>query len=131
MTASGSTVGRMIRQRRIALGLTQRQAADLAGVSVGSWRSTESGTRRPRPHTFAAILTAVGLTARDVHQAAVPVDAQDVRRELVRLVSEELPADLAPVLLRVTRLMIAGHGADASDVPLDALEDEQDPSRPV
>lgn len=113
-----STVGRLIRQRRLALGLTQEQAADLAGVSVGSWRSTEAGSRRPRPHTFAAILAALDLSAREVHEAVGPDDADADQQELLRTVAEELPVALAPVLLQVVRLVIAGYEVSEEGTPL-------------
>lgn len=96
-------VGRLIRERRLALGFTQEEAARAAGVSVGAWRSTEAGTRRPRPQTFAAILAMLDLTPAEIHELAIaprPVELSDARQMLEQLCRERLPDDLVePVLL--------------------------------
>lgn len=104
-----STPGRLIRAERFARGWTQERAAEAAGVSVGSWRSTESGRRRPRPQTFAAILRALDLTPEDV-RAAGPPESEDLveleRRELTHLCAQELaPAHVGPVL-NLVRLLV-------------------------
>lgn len=103
-----TTPGRLIRAERFARGWTQEQAAEAAGVSVGAWSSTESGRRRPRPHTFAAILRALELTPDDV-RAAGPPDTTDgvdeLRDELLRLCAEELAAEHVEPVLRVLRLL--------------------------
>lgn len=106
-------VGRVIRERRLTYGLTQQEAADVAGVSVGAWRSTEAGTRRPRPHTFAAILAALELTPEDVRGTVVAAHAtgEEARQQLRRFVEDEVPADLAPFLLQLLQLVAAGHRA--------------------
>lgn len=51
-----SPVARALRRKRIELGITQRQAADLTDVSEGTWRSFERGTP-PTPGTrgYAAV----------------------------------------------------------------------------
>lgn len=104
-------MGREIQERRRLLGWTQEEAAAEAGVSVGAWRSTEAGTRRPRPQTFAAILDALGLTPDDLRPAApAPEHLEEYRDDLRRLV-DEVPADLAPLLLEVSRLLVTGHRA--------------------
>ncbi|HSK21698.1 MAG TPA: helix-turn-helix transcriptional regulator [Egicoccus sp.] len=104
-------MGREIQERRRLLGLTQEEAATAAGVSVGAWRSTEAGTRRPRPQTFAAILDTLGLTPDDLrHAVPEPEQLEEYRDDLRRLV-DDVPVDLAPLLLEVARLLVAGHRA--------------------
>ena len=99
-------VSRLIRMRRLARGLTQAQAAEEAGVSVGAWRSTETGTRRPRPHTFAAILEALDLSPHDVHTAAPqPVELDSARHSLADLCLHELPDDAVVPLLDLVYLL--------------------------
>ncbi len=51
-----SEIGRTIRQRRIALGLSQRRLCDLARISLGCLRDIEQGrTRFPRANSLAAL----------------------------------------------------------------------------
>lgn len=101
-------VSRLIQERRLARGLTQEEAAERAGVSVGAWRSTESGTRRPRPHTFAAILDVLELSPEDLHVASPPpAEISAAREELAQLCLGELPDDAVPPLLDLVRLLAA------------------------
>jgi transcriptional regulator with XRE-family HTH domain len=97
----------MIRQRRLARGWTQEQAAEEAGVSVGAWRSTEAGTRRPRPYTFSAILQVLDLSPEDLHQMSVlqppPSDLVRSRQELASLCQDRLPDELVEPLLATLR----------------------------
>ncbi|MFA9430139.1 helix-turn-helix domain-containing protein [Egicoccus sp. AB-alg2] len=98
------SIGRVIREQRLARGLTQREAAARAGVSVGAWRSTESGTRRPRPQTFAAILRSLELSADDARHASVEspyLDVAQAREELVRRCRDELPDTHVELVLRL------------------------------
>lgn len=80
-----------------------------AGVSVGAWRSTEAGTRRPRPQTFAAILDSLGLTPEDLRPARLAPEQLEVCRDDLHRLVEQVPADLAPLLLEVVRLLLVGH----------------------
>ncbi|MFA9445571.1 helix-turn-helix transcriptional regulator [Egicoccus sp. AB-alg6-2] len=96
---NGVSPGRLIREARFARGWTQEQAAEIAGVSVGAWRSTESGRRRPRPQTFAAILSALDLALEDVRAAGPLVgEVEQARNELSRLCDELAPEHVEPVL---------------------------------
>lgn len=106
--SASRTLGHLLRERRIERGWTQREAAAHAGVSVGAWRSTESGTRRPRPHTFAAILASLDLTLEEVHRTPTVLidDVDDARDELVRRCREQLPADRVALVLGVVDLAI-------------------------
>lgn len=113
-------VGRVIRERRLAAGLTQAEAAARAGVSVGAWRSTESGQRRPRPQTFRAIIDSLGLSPDEVHHAspwAVPFDVQRDRAELVRLCQEDLPDEHVELLLHLVQVVLSS--SDGEVVYLD------------
>lgn len=101
-----ATVSRLIRERRLARGLTQEQAAEKAGVSIGAWRSTESGTRRPRPHTFAAILDTLELSPDDAELLAPrPVEIETARGELAELCRDELPDEAVGPLLELVWLL--------------------------
>lgn len=105
--ASSHPLGRLVRQRRLALGMTQAEAADHAHVSVGSWRNLESGRRRPRPATFAAITASLGLTADDVHQLHAIEARQGVdraRQELVAHCRDDLPDIHVDLVLRIVQL---------------------------
>jgi transcriptional regulator with XRE-family HTH domain len=105
------TLGHLLRERRIERGWTQREAAARAGVSVGAWRSTESGERRPRPHTFAAILASLDLTLDEVHRTPTVLidDVEEAREELVRRCLDQLPAEQVGLVLEVVDLAIAAH----------------------
>ena len=60
----GAGVGSLIRLRRRTAGLTQRELADLAQVSVGAVRDLEQGrTHRPAPGSLAKLAEALGLDA--------------------------------------------------------------------
>lgn len=108
-SASRYPVGRLIRDSRVARGLTQEEAAEVAGVSVGAWRSAERGTRRPRPHTFAAILDVLDLSVEEIHQAMPSTaEVQAARQELIELCDEELPDDAVVTVLDLVRLL-SGH----------------------
>jgi DNA-binding SARP family transcriptional activator len=60
----GADVGSLVRIRRRAAGLTQRELADLAQVSLGTVRDLEQGrTYRPRPGSMTRLAGALGLDA--------------------------------------------------------------------
>ena len=60
----GADVGSLVRIRRRAAGLTQRELADLAQVSLGTVRDLEQGrTHRPRPGSMTRLAGALGLDA--------------------------------------------------------------------
>lgn len=54
-------LGRFCAERRLDLRLTQRDLADLAGVSVSSVRGLESGRFAPRTDVLLQIADALGL----------------------------------------------------------------------
>jgi transcriptional regulator with XRE-family HTH domain len=51
--------GRMIRARRRQLGLSQEEASDRAGVSVGTWSLLERGMHRPKEETAKNVAKAI------------------------------------------------------------------------
>lgn len=51
--------GRNVSDRRIAIGFTQKQAADLAGITQAAWSATERGGYVPRDHVKVAIALAL------------------------------------------------------------------------
>ena len=59
--------GSLVRKYRREAGLTQRELAAKAGLSVAALRDFEQSRRRPRPHSLAALGSALGL---DPDQAA-------------------------------------------------------------
>lgn len=74
-TDPAQTLGRLIRERRHASGLTQRQLADAAGVSLGGVRDLEQGlTSRPRRPTVERV---VGVLCPAPDQAAALLTAVD------------------------------------------------------
>jgi DNA-binding SARP family transcriptional activator len=73
--AAGVRLGALVRERRRAAGLTQRQLAQRSGLSVAAVRDLEQGrSRRPRPGSLDALARALGL---DAGQSAVLAAAGD------------------------------------------------------
>ena len=62
---AGARLGALVRERRRAAGLTQRQLAERSGLSVAAVRDLEQGrSRRPRQGSLDALARALGLDAR-------------------------------------------------------------------
>ena len=67
-----SALGAQLRARRRALGLTQQQLADLAGVSVRFLRNVEQGKPRIQLDTLTALLDPLGLELKAVLRELQP-----------------------------------------------------------
>lgn len=64
----GSTLGQLVQERRLSIGLTQCELAEAATVSIGALRDLEQGrTRCPQWRAVTAIAAALGM---DRHQRA-------------------------------------------------------------
>jgi DNA-binding SARP family transcriptional activator/tetratricopeptide (TPR) repeat protein/DNA-binding XRE family transcriptional regulator len=64
-------LGSMVRDRREACGLTQRELARRAGLSLGTVRDLEQGrTRRPQPRSLSSLARALDLSPERVRELA-------------------------------------------------------------
>lgn len=112
MAADG--FGALLRECRRAVGLSQRDVAERAGVSVAALRDLEQGrTRRPHPRSVSALIAAVGGTgdtaaalwesARDRRDAG-PARPATAARDRLRI------SALGPLILRrgAAELPLAG-----------------------
>lgn len=63
-TGSRNPLGDYLRGRRLELGMSQADAAELAGVSETTWRNVERGRNSPRPATLGAIAGALRVDQR-------------------------------------------------------------------
>jgi tetratricopeptide (TPR) repeat protein/transcriptional regulator with XRE-family HTH domain len=80
--AAGARLGGVVRERRRAAGLTQRQLAQRSGLSVAAVRDLEQGrSKRPRPGSLDALARALGL---DAWQLAALAAARDKTRPAAR-----------------------------------------------
>ncbi len=80
-------LGELLRQARLAAGLTQEQVADLAGISRPRYRDIETGIAAARATTLMNVSRALGLEMMLVPQAMVPAV-----RALMRPNEDDLPA---------------------------------------
>ncbi|MCX8204833.1 MAG: CBS domain-containing protein [Candidatus Nezhaarchaeota archaeon] len=96
-------LGKELKRLREEAGLTQRQLAQLAGVSQSLISRIECGTADPRASTLRRILTALAWARREVkvkevmHSPVVTVDALDTVEKAVD-VMEKLGISQIPVL---------------------------------
>ncbi|MBB4008095.1 helix-turn-helix domain-containing protein [Allorhizobium taibaishanense] len=65
-------IGRLLKASRKALGLTQEQVSDLAGISRPRYREVEAGASAARTTTLINIGRALGLELMLIPQAIVP-----------------------------------------------------------
>ena len=74
------TVGVTLRRQRLAVGLSQEQVAERAGLSVEAVGAIERGQRRPRSATLHALATALGLSPLQVAALGHAVNGRRRRR---------------------------------------------------
>ena len=55
------TLGMQIKERRKALKITQKELADLAGISINTVVAAERGQGDPKIYTYLAICNVLGL----------------------------------------------------------------------
>lgn len=55
------TLGMQIKERRMALKITQKELADLAGISINTVVAAERGQGDPKISTYLAICNVLGL----------------------------------------------------------------------
>jgi transcriptional regulator with XRE-family HTH domain len=94
---------RLIRERRLRLDLSIREAARRAGFSEGSWRRTE-GTRdlTRTPDTVARMAQVIGLSPAELEAAGRP----DAAAVLTRLPPLAMPDADAPVTRQELRALL-------------------------
>ncbi len=59
-----SETGKIVRERRRILGIDQKTAAELSGISVHTFSDIESGKGNPSVKVLVAVLDALGLELR-------------------------------------------------------------------
>lgn len=59
-----TTLGKVIRERRLALGTTQKQVSDLAGISVNTLYQLERGQSNPTIEVLVKIAEVLGMELR-------------------------------------------------------------------
>jgi transcriptional regulator with XRE-family HTH domain len=75
-TTPDSAVGREIRQYRRAAGLTQKQVADIIGVTGAQFHRYETGATRITASRLIAIANALGVRADTLLAAASSIDME-------------------------------------------------------
>ena len=65
-------IGHLLKQARLAASLTQRQVADMAGISRPRYRDIETGAAAARATTLMNITRALGLELMLIPQSMVP-----------------------------------------------------------
>jgi transcriptional regulator with XRE-family HTH domain len=110
--ASGSfdrAIGDALRRRRIALGLTQQQFADVIGVSYQQAHKYEKGTNRVAAGRLAVICDALGIDPNELLRDAVgekaPIPSPRGQLELARMFGQ-LSYDMQVIVLQIVRLML-------------------------
>ena len=80
MAAGGTELGRTLRGRRRALGLTRTRLADRSGITAADLGKWERGEAVPEPDQIGLLADAVGLDDRETQawlDAVIAVDATD------------------------------------------------------
>lgn len=101
-------IGSRIRRLRKAQGLNQKQFAELAGISVKTLYSAETGAYvGPMPRSLDAICHALGVTTDDItgNNAAEPNDRRPADTDAEKLMRT---LSLMPVDVRVAMYVLGG-----------------------
>ena len=80
----GNSLGRRLKLLRVKLGLTQMNASQLTGIPIDTWRSWESGRRKPPKYVETMLALLPELQDRFLNDRE--------RRELALAVKERLAA---------------------------------------
>jgi transcriptional regulator with XRE-family HTH domain len=107
-STSTSDVADVIRRRRAQLGVSQIEAARMAGISRRTWGQIELGHRVGNKATLYKIAEALQLPPESLWSAVITEDAADdlgeIRRELIAMVKQLTTRDeLQDVRLIITR----------------------------
>jgi Zn-dependent peptidase ImmA (M78 family)/DNA-binding XRE family transcriptional regulator len=73
LIASAADIGLNIQRARMAAGITQDRAAELAGLSRAAYRSLESGESEPRSRTLLGLAAALGVRPEDLLRQPDPL----------------------------------------------------------
>lgn len=93
MTNKYSEIAERVRKRRIALGLSKRQAAGLVGCSYSTMSRLEAGRQHPGPELLVRVADVFGMDARELFDVAgypVPADLPELG-PYVRMKFKDLP----------------------------------------
>ncbi|MBC9179600.1 helix-turn-helix transcriptional regulator [Roseomonas ludipueritiae] len=109
-----SAVGREIRQYRRAAGLTQKQVADIIGVTGAQFHRYETGATRITASRLIAIANALGVRADtllaaassvEMEQPAAPANSSQEIVELVQMFGSIVDPRHRSALVAVARMM--------------------------
>ena len=120
VTESTTTFGALLRQHRLAAGLTQEQLAERAGMSVFGIQKLERGTTHPYRDTAARLTAALELPPDEAERfraAVAPVRRRAARRARAAHRPAPQPADRADQLRR-PRAGARQHSAAAASRPI-------------
>jgi len=75
----------LIKERRLARGLTQQEAADRAGISRGEWNQIENGKRGVGPVNAERLADVLGGAPEDYLTRPVQPEIEELRRRVAEL----------------------------------------------
>lgn len=78
-------LAQVLRRAREARGLTQREAADMAGLTLQTWGQVERGADRGKDETVASMAQVVGVTPDQLENVRRNGAADRLRRQLAEL----------------------------------------------
>ena len=117
-------LAKLVRSRRLALRLTQREAAERAGVSLATWQNLERPTSNPelfQDLTLACAAHGLGLELGTVFTAAqrpVPIENAFLARGGSSTAGSEAiaTAEIASLVLHLERLLmqLAEHSSESA-----------------